>query len=110
MAFKTHKDIYLALIDGVKITKGKSGHYLEMIDGKVEWEDGKTSFEDFADYKDWLIYEEPKPKKKVTLYRLTTQYPNGAIFQSMWCNDKSPGMNNVKVLNIEEKTIEVDDV
>ena len=51
--FETHKDIYLALIEGVKITKGRSGHYLKMIDGKVEWEDGEPSFEDFADYRDW---------------------------------------------------------
>ena len=41
--FETHKDIYLALIDGVKITKGKSGYYLKMIDAYRDWETDRKS-------------------------------------------------------------------
>lgn len=68
--FETQADIYQALLDG-KIITDSSG-IVRIIDGRThkiidgfwrEW------FAAFSIPTDWSIYEEPKPNKKVTLYR-----------------------------------------
>ena len=64
----------------------------------------------FLNPNDWAIYEEPKPKKKVTLYRYTYEY-SGNILESNfisrgWGDYKSRGD---KLLLTESKEIEVDE-
>lgn len=113
MAFKTHKDIYQALIEWKKIKKSSSGHYILMIDDKVKWEDGTPRFEDFSDYREWSIYKEPKPKKKVTLYRYTYREDNGPdIEQTNWISYgfKEGWSNHFTLLKNESKEVEYDDV
>lgn len=104
--FETQAEIWRYLLSGQKI-KYKYGEIVFLKDeilitiyNKAEQSEWEWAFNR---PQHWSIYEEPKPKKKVTLYRYTTQYPNGVIFQSKWCTEHLLEGNSVKVLNIEER-------
>lgn len=109
--FETQAEIYQALLDGKKITRGKSGHYLQNINGMVKWEDGKANHEDFSDSTEWKIYEDPKPKKKIMLYRYTYKY-GSAIHQTNFTskNWSTFGGDEDYLLLTESKEVECDDV
>lgn len=112
--FETQAEIFQALADGKKLTKKKwsKGVFIQLVDGMITDEGGDYCSDiNFSVSEDFLIYEEPKPKKKVTLYRYTYEY-SGNILESNfiskgWGDYKSRGD---KLLLTESKEIEVDNV
>lgn len=63
--FKTQAEIWQALVEGKKIGSNKliDGEYYQMKDGGVVYKDGATTLESFSSFKEFYIYEPPKPKK-----------------------------------------------
>ena len=66
---------------------------------------------------DLEIYEEPKPKKKITLYRYTYQLCSGEIKTSYWTSlnfseyyDENPDTRLMRRILKESKEVEYDDV
>lgn len=65
----------------------------------------------FSTPSDWSVYEEPKPKKRVTLYRYTYKY-GSAIHQTYFTskNWSAFGGDEDYLLLTESKEVEYDDV
>lgn len=112
MAFKTQAEIWEHLLKGGVIIENRNGFKVRM--GKC----GNPLFEDGSEPsylipEHWLIYEEPKPKKKVTLYRYTYREDNGPdIEQTNWVSYgfKEGWSNHFTLLKTESKEVEYDDV
>lgn len=114
MRFKTQAEIYQALLDRKKIIY-KEGEIVGLVDGVVRnfFRDGTSAIAKWGFYhpEEWSIYEEPKPKKKVMLYRYTlenTKY--GTAHQTAWESAPFDGNSFVKILKTESKEVEADDV
>ena len=112
--FETQAEIFQALADGKKLTKKKwsKGVFIQLVDGMITDEGGDYCSDiNFSVSEDFLIYEEPKPKKKVTLYRYTYTY-GGSIHQTSFTskNWSALGGEGDYLLLTESKEIEVDDV
>ena len=123
--FETQAEIYQALLDGKKI---KCIEWQESYNKFVYLKDGiLTNDSGFPDYWAfnlplmWSIYEEPKPKKKITLYRYTYilgkgceggRANKGRIFQSEFteCSFREYYDGYGKLLLTESKEVEYDDV
>ena len=117
MAFKTQAEIFKALLDGVKIKKEGwlLQKYMHLKDGDLFYDNGlkRNQPVDFSNLESWSIYEEPKPKKKVTLYRYTYREDNGPdIGQTSWCSYgfKEGWSHHFTLLKTESKEVEYDDV
>jgi hypothetical protein len=74
MSFKTHAEIFQALLDGKKLSHRDSpNHFIQIIGGIIFNSDNWV-----VEYLDlsatcWSIYEEPKPKKQVWQWRYLFQ-------------------------------------
>lgn len=116
MAFKTQAEIYQALLDGKMIKyKDGDGAILQLING-FQCENGRYTSSNTWSFNypgKWSIYEEPKPKKKVTLYRYTyrTNY-SPDIMQTGWvsCGFEGNYPEYYALLKAESKEVEYDDV
>ena len=112
--FETQAEIFQALLDGKKVIHvvwGK-GEYVFLNNSKtLKRENGDDALSSFPMPTNWSIYEEPKPKKKVTLYRYTYKY-GSVIHQTNFTskNWSAFGENEDYLLLTESKEIEVDDV
>lgn len=109
--FETRAEIWRHLLNGGKITIGNHKAYLFLKDDELYSSDGYKDVSVFDWPEKWSIYEEPKPKKKVTLYNYTYEskdkiYETG--FSSLDFN-MFPLIRG-KLLKTESKEIEVDDV
>jgi hypothetical protein len=82
--FETQAEIYQALLDGKKITRATfdRDQYVELVDG---YQKGTAAPWRFIDPTNWILYEEPKPKRK--LYRrkwVTHGGFDGRSYACMW--------------------------
>lgn len=116
MAFKTQAEIWRAILSGQKI-KYKDGEIVFLKDEiliTIDKEREESGWEwAFNCPQHWSIYEEPKPKKKVTLYRYTYREDNGPdIEQTSWCSYgfKEGWSHHFTLLKTESKEVEYDDV
>ena len=122
--FETQAEIWEHLLKGGKV-KYINEEIIGLIDGKVHqfFSDGSYSPRDWGFYEPWRfsIYEEPKPKKKVTLYRYTyvlgrgsgdDRENTGRIFQSEFtdCSFREYDDGYGILLKTESKEVEYDDV
>lgn len=119
MSFKTQRELFLHLCNGGKVRKiGEYQTYLLNDLGNLVLEDGYSESCDF-DYPNlWEPYIEPKPKKKVTLYRYTYLNTNGGykmqtLMQTFWTSGSFEKYRRDfafvgELLMTEEKTIEVE--
>lgn len=111
--FETQAEIYQALLDGKKIRMNTWAdvYYLYLEKGMQKDERGAPAAYHFDYPCNWPIYEEHKPKKKVTLYRYTYKY-GSAIHQTNFTskNWSTYGGEGDYLLLTESKEIEVDDV
>lgn len=69
MSFKSQKEIWEHLIADGKIIA--NGEFIASINGEgfLAFSDGSLSSDNFEDPGRWKIYQEPKPKRKITLYK-----------------------------------------
>jgi len=74
--FETQAEIFQALLDGKKVkhVSWDKGEYVFLNTKTLKRENGDDALPSFSMPTNWSIYEEPKPKKKVTLYRYTYKY------------------------------------
>ena len=74
--FETQAEIFQALLNGKKIKYARwvIGEYVFLNNKTLKHENDEDAYLSFALPTNWSIYEEPKPKKKVTLYRYTYTY------------------------------------
>ena len=113
--FETQSEIFQALLNGKKIKRETWApeSYIHLVDGKLrdEFGDNMEETELYPTPHDFLIYEEPKPKKKITLYRYTYKY-GSVIHQTNFISKKwsAFGGNEDYLLLTESKEVEVDDV
>jgi len=112
MAFKTRAEIWRHLLNDGKITIGDKKEYLFLKDGEVYHSDGLRDVSSFEYPGKWSIYEEPKPKKKVTLYRYTmSNRIRGNIYQTSWDSvETAVDTKFIEVIKTESKEVEYDDV
>lgn len=115
MAFKTQAEIFKALLDGKKI-EYKDGEIVGLMDGNTctFFLDGTSvpARWSFSHPNEWSIYEKPKPKKKVTLYRHTmSNRISGNIYQTTWESvETAVDTKFIEVIKTESKEVEYDDV
>lgn len=115
MAFKTQAEIYQALLDGKKIKRKTWAPeaYIHLVEGGLvdEFGDNMEETRLFPPH-EFLIYEEPKPKKKVTLYRHTmSNRISGNIYQTTWDSvETAVDTKFIEVIKTESKEVEYDDV
>lgn len=115
MSFKSQKEIWEHLIAGGKVAiKESCCAPLFLSDkGELRSEHGPALDHSFSDFADWQIYQEPKLKRKITLYRYTYEFGASCkgVEQSSW-SDSSWGDvysgTSRKLLMTESKEIEVD--
>ncbi len=115
MAFKTQSELWEYLLKGGKVKNKEwvNGSYCFLKDGYAETNSGSRVIYVFFNPQEWSIYEEPKPKKKVTLYRYTYREDNGPdIEQTSWCSYgfKEGYSHHFTLLKTETKEVEYDDV
>ena len=114
MAFKTQAEIFKALIDGKKIVFNQwmKTSFAHLKDGFIRTDSGSLLLADFSLPEAWSIYEEPKPRKKVTLYNYT--YVQEGVFLETGFTSKSFVKNSIlsqtKLIKTESKEVEYDDV
>lgn len=108
----TDKEALQALLDGKKlttITYGPTGQYIYLDDlGNLKDERGyKRNYNSLLRYKIW---EPPKQKKKVTLYRYTYKSSIGdVIYQSEWMSAEHEDHRHLGILKIETKEVEYEE-
>lgn len=112
--FKTHAEIYQVLLKGGKITylTWPIGHYIHVKDDALVNQDGIECSNSFQAPRKWSVYEEPKLKKKVTLYNYTYESKSG-IYETGFSTlgfDQFTVMSGGKLLKTESKEVEYDDV
>ena len=96
----------------VKHVSWDKGEYVFLNTKTLKRENGDDALSSFSMPTNWSIYEEPKPKKKVTLYRYTYHCQHrGIVIQSRWSTEGWVyRQDNDPLLLVESKEIEVDDV
>ena len=110
MSFKSQKQIWEHLISGGMVkhySHGDTGFNYLNASGFVVNFRGAEVAESFVAPEDWSIYEEPKKKKKITLYRYTYKERSGHIFCSAWRSGEPQNMGTVVL--VEAREIEVDE-
>lgn len=110
MKFKTHADIYFELWKRKKLRHIHwiKDQYIHLVDGLLCWQDGKEeSLTFYRDANCYEIYEEPKPKRKIKLYRHIVEGKGGNVRQTAWSSNPYIIYLSEDVLNVEEKEIEV---
>lgn len=112
--FETQAEIYQALLDAKKIKREtwSPQAYIHLVGGALRDELGIDVSETRLNPPcEFLIYEEPKPKKKVALYRHTYKYGN-SIHQTNFTSKNWSALagDEDHLLLTESKEIEVDDV
>ena len=115
--FETQAQIWEYLLKGGKVKiKGVSDSYLFLMDGTVTNKEGFKDVSAFEWPENWSIYEEPKPKKKVTLYRYTyLNTKSELIHESFWFEGSFREYQDNyafvgDLLKTESKEVEYDDV
>lgn len=113
--FKSQKEIWQHLISGGKVgvINDKESYFFLNEEGRVCHRNGYFAHRNFSNHECFCIYEEPKPKKKVNLYRHTFQWKDGDIWQSVWTDQRADSYAKryteyPKLLMTEAKEIEVD--
>ena len=113
MSFKSQKEIYEALLAGKKLRRDywDLGHFVHLSqDGSLVNRNGINDSWFFKTPKDWSIYEEPKKKKKITLYRYT--YKQGEnITETPYTTNKYGDyfLSNISsLIKTESKEIEIE--
>lgn len=110
--FETRAQIWKHLLEGGRIkNENVTGHNF-LKDGELYHSDGFRDISAFLFPKEWSIYEEPKPKKKITLYNYTYEDTEN-IWESGFTTKKFESigfLSETKLLKTESKEIEVDDV
>jgi len=114
MSFKTQKEIYEALIQGLKIARCHSSPYEFFVlqGGYIHNHCGNRVDFYFDKPELFSIYEEPKKMKTVTLYRYTYQNSYLVISQSKWTTNalRNEVGDHVRLLKTESKNLEIEDV
>ena len=117
--FETQAEIWQYLLDGKKIQYDdgdivflENGKAMTLRCGKL---DNNCSWS-FLYPQEWSIYEEPKPKKKITLYTHIVKYVlQEDVYETLRpttrnAEDIEKNMVGVKVVSTTCKEVEVDDV
>lgn len=115
--FETRAQIWKHLLEGGRIKNGNVTGHSFLKEGELYHSDGFRDVSAFHFPKEWSIYEEPKTKKKVTLYRYTYQLCSGEIKTSYWTSlnfseyyDENPDTRLMRQILKESKEVEYDDV
>lgn len=119
--FETRAEIWRHLLEGGKVAIEGNKTYLFLKGDELYNSNGYKDGSVFNYPEQWSIYEEPKPKKKVALYRYTyilgkgcdgVRANMGKIFQSEFteCSFREYDDGYGKLLLTESKEVEYDDV
>lgn len=89
--FKSQKEIWEYLIAGgkVKISSWEDDYIVMGDQGETVNKLGKSSLWFFHDVELWQKYHEPKPKRKVTLYRYTFRWEKDCVISQTYWSDMS---------------------
>lgn len=112
MAFKTQAEIWEHLLKNGKVQVKGLNSYLFLKNGMLTNKEGYKDDSTFSCPEQWSIYEEPKPKKKVTLYNYLYD-DGGNLWESGFTTKSFDEINylcEVKLLKTESKEVEYDDV
>jgi len=111
MSFKSQREIWEALLGNKKLTFSewsRSDFVYFNESGSLVDESGDLHPDlDYGIPGLWSIYEEPKKKKKITLYRYTYKEHSGHIFCSAWRSGEPQNIGSVVLT--EAREIEVDE-